>query len=143
MDLYHRFMIIWLVPVLSLCYYHSRIIDVMKKKAAVFLILYGLLAIIDMLVRQLAYCKSIDMLLEILNINEKPIFPAAKLFSYVYSIVLGILVIYWKKDHYTFIILSVIHFITVIYSIHLFFITADGFLLISSIVLSITLIKRC
>lgn len=115
----------------------------MKKKAAVFLILYGLLAIIDMLVRQLAYCKSIDMLLEILNINEKPIFPAAKLFSYVYSIVLGILVIYWKKDHYTFIILSVIHFITVIYSIHLFFITADGFLLISSIVLSITLIKRC
>ena len=143
MDLYHRFMIIWLVPVLSLCYYHSRIIDVMKKKAAVFLILYGLLAIIDMLVRQLAYCKSIDMLLEILNINEKPIFPAAKLLSYVYSIVLGILVIYWKKDHYTFIILSVIHFITLIYSIHLFFITADGFLLISSIVLSITLIKRC
>lgn len=143
MDLYHRFMIIWLVPVLSLCYYHSRIIDVMKKKAAVFLIFYGLLAIIDMLVRQLAYCKSIDMLLEILNINEKPIFPAAKLFSYVYSIVLGILVIYWKKDHYTFIILSVIHFITLIYSIHLFFITADGFLLISSIVLSITLIKRC
>ena len=134
-------MIIWLVPVLSLCYYHSRIIDVMK--AAVFLIFYGLLAIIDMLVRQLAYCKSIDMLLEILNINEKPIFPAAKLFSYVYSIVLGILVIYWKKDHYTFIILSVIHFITLIYSIHLFFITADGFLLISSIVLSITLIKRC